>query len=223
MSSAAAALASSAADVAGPRVAHFKAPLLSRILEQGDPDRREVVLDLAGASEALLERLSETRRCRIEVADLVGSGGVRALNDMAAMEDPDPSVIHRLLPEPGAEPLNLVLCWDLPNYLTRDALQSLFDVIALRAAPGCRLHMLIAYSRRDMPAAPARYVPAADGQLSQICANAITSAAPRYSPEDLAIVVGRFRYERGVLLANGMQEFVYAWPDTSGARRKRRS
>jgi hypothetical protein len=72
--------------------------------------------------------------------------------------------------------------------------------------------MLISYSRRDMPALPARYVPADDGQLRQTCANPERVPAPRYSPEDIGKALKGFRYERGVLLANGMQEFVYAWP-----------
>jgi hypothetical protein len=205
-----------------PRRTSFKAPLLSKILDGGDPERREVVLDLGVPSESLLDRLSSTRRCRVEIADLAGDGGIAALNRIDTLEEPDDTVIQRMLPKPGGEPLDLVLCWDLPNYLTRATLQRLFDAIGLRAAPGCRLHMLIAYSKREMPAAPARYVPAPDQQLVQICKTIATSAAPRYSPEDLAIVVGRFQYERGVLLANGMQEFVYTWPDRRRAAKRQR-
>jgi hypothetical protein len=77
--------------------------------------------------------------------------------------------------------------------------------------------MLIAYSKREMPAAPARYLPEPDGRLTQICGDSAMGKAPRYSPEELGLLVGKFRYERGVLLANGMQEFVYALPDGQGA------
>lgn len=223
MSTAAAALTpAAAAPGALPRSTSFKAPLLSKILEGSDPERREVVLDLGTPSGALLARLGSTRRCRVELADLASKHGVAALHEIDALEDGDAAddAVNRLLPDQGDEPLDLVLCWDLPNYLTRAMLQRLFDAIALRAAPRCLLHMLIAYSKREMPSTPARYVPADDGQLAQICRNAAMSAAPRYSPEDLAFAVGQFRYERGVLLANGMQEFVYAWPDTSAVRRR---
>jgi hypothetical protein len=66
---------------------------------------------------------------------------------------------------------------------------------------------------------PARYVPAVDGNLIQSLVSDELTQAPRYSPEDIGTALGNFRYERGVLLANGMQEFVYAWPGEPGAKR----
>lgn len=219
MSTAAAALPTSALDSGEPRVATFKAPLLSRILEGDDPQRRAVVLDLGGPCQLLIERLSTTRRLRLEIADLAAMGGLPVLASIATSEDAKAthaSTIGRVLPAPNSEPLDLVLCWDLPNYLPAKVMRYFFDRIGLRAAPRCRLHMLIAYSKREMPAMPARYLPESDGRLTQICADSATGKSPRYSPEDLGRIVGKFRYERGVLLANGMQEFVYAWPDEPG-------
>lgn len=225
MSSAAAALSTSLPDRGAPRAVSFKAPLLTQILDNADPERRDVVLDLGAPCQALVNLLSGTRRCRIEIADLVANNGLKALNGLTPDEDEDPGEAYRsaildLLPEAGDEKLDLVFCWDLPNYLTPKVLLHLFDLIGQRAAPRCRLHMLIAYSKREMAAVPARYRPQADGQLMQISANSATCQAPRYSPEDLGFVVGNFGYERGVLLANGMQEFVYAWPDKPRANRR---
>lgn len=194
----------------------FKAPLLDRILEAGgedaDPAPRQVVLDLGTASQPLLDRLSAIGPCRIEIADFVAHGGLEAVNAPEAFADPDASPIPALLPSPNRERLDLILAWDLPNYLNLTALRALCDLFSRRAAPGCRLHMLIAYSRREMPAAPARYVPEDGGKLRQVGATDGIVSAPRYSPEALGAAVGGFGYERGVLLANGMQEFVYAWP-----------
>lgn len=194
-------------------VTAFKAPLLERILDEADPEQRQVVLDLGAASESLLARLSTTRRCRIEIADFVASGGPGALGSPEVFEETDPaSIIAPLLPAPNDEPLDLIFCWDLPNYLSLKVLRELCTYFGRRAAPGCRLHMLIAYSKREMPSVPVRYLPQSDGKLAQHCVDDSLVAAPRYSPEDLGIAVGGFAYERGVLLANGMQEFVYAWP-----------
>lgn len=196
-------------------VTAFKAPLLDRILDEAEPERRQVVLDLGAPSEALLERLSTTRPCRVEIADLAAHGGVDLLNAPEAGDEVDAAPIAPiapLLPAPNGERLDLIFCWDLPNYLGLKALRELCAHLGRRAAPGCRLHMLIAYSKREMPRAPARYVPQTDGKLSQRCADGTLVPAPRYSPEDLSLAVGGFAYERGVLLANGMQEFVYAWP-----------
>jgi hypothetical protein len=187
----------------------FKAPLLDRLLDLVEVPSRQVVLDLGGPSQALLDRLSATRPCRVEIADFVARDALR-LADVD--EDAGPAWIDAILPAPNAEPLNLIFCWDLPNYLSLHAFRELTGVFGKRAAAGCKLHMLIAYSKREMPATPARYRIREDGQLIQRLPNDELAPAPRYSPEDLGRAVGGFRYERGVLLANGMQEFVYAWP-----------
>jgi hypothetical protein len=197
-------------DAGGPVSATFKAPLLTRIFDNLDPERRQVVLDFGAGCQALISKLTAERGCRIEIADFVANDGLAALN--ASPPETRMETLTALLPQPNGEGLTLIFCWDLPNYLSRAALQSLCTLLGNRAAPGCRLHMLISYSRRDMPAQPARYVPVSDGQLSQHSVNGERAPAPRYSPEDLGKALGGFKYERGVLLANGMQEFVYAWP-----------
>jgi hypothetical protein len=188
----------------------FKAPLLGKILDGLSEDQRHVVLDLGAACQTLIEQLTARRGCRIEITDFVANGGLAAVN--AVPMEQHVATFASLLPQPSQERLTLVFCWDLPNYLGRQALQSLCALLGGRAAPGCRLHMLISYSRRDMPLLPARYVPGNDSQLTQISKTAERSPAPRYSPEELSKALGGFRYERGVLLANGMQEFVYTWP-----------
>lgn len=195
----------------------FKAPLLDGMLRIPDePAARVLALDLGPPCQSLLERIGANRPCRLEIADLVREGGLRSLNDTDAMEERGRSIVARLLPRPNREPIDLILCWDLPNYVNLKSLKLLIDVLSHRAAPGCKLHMLIAYSKREMAAAPGRYVLTTDGKLQQILESDELGPAPRYSPEDLGRAVGGFRYERGVLLANGMQEFVYAWPSEPG-------
>ena len=199
--------------------ASFKAPLLDRILDHGeDPGPRIVALDLGPPCQALIDRIGQNRSsCRIEIADLFANRGLQILDDPEAIEEHGPALLDELLPRPNAEPVGLVLCWDLPNYLSLAALKLLCSVLGQRAAPDCKLHMLVTYSKREMAAEPARYVPGSESGLTQTCTNIATTAAPRYSPEDIGRAVGRFEYERGVLLANGMQEFVYAWPKKPGA------
>lgn len=215
----AAALATPARDAIGPEYG-FKAPLLDRILSHPeDPERRHVALDFGRASQAMLDRLSGSRPCRIEIADFFRYGGVDEINRLVTSEDEDPSSIEAHLPPANNESLDLIFCWDLPNYLSLAALTGLVDFLSGRAAPRCRLHMLIGYSKREMAEEPGRYIPGTDGNLRQILSSGDQIPAPRYSPEDINNALGNFRYERGVLLSNGMQEFVYAWPDAPGAER----
>lgn len=218
MSSAATALSAS---IGGARelIFRFKAPLLARILTppEEEDDSRSVVLDLGAPCQALLDQLRINRRLRVEISDFANHQGLTRLNELESVVEDGPSLLQKLLPPPNHERLNLILCWDLPNYLTIEALSLLIDVLSRRAAPGCKLHMLIAYSTREMSAAPARYLPVENGELRQLLETEQTRKAPRYSPETLGQAVGGFRYQKGVLLANGMQEFVYAWPGEPGA------
>jgi hypothetical protein len=209
---AAASLANTAGGARGP-VAKFKAPLLDRILTTaGDPERRVIALDFGGPCQSLLEKLSLTRPCRVEVADFARSGGLKALEELESLEEEGPKAIRRLLPPAGEDRLDLIFLWDLPNYLSLDELKLLIDVLADRIAPRCRLHMLIAYSKREIAARPSRYQTDSDGNLIQIPENDRLAEVPRHTQEDLAQAMGKFTYERGVLLTNGMQELVYQWP-----------
>ena len=58
-------------DAGGPVSATFKAPLLTRIFDNLDPERRQVVLDFGAGCHALISKLTAERGCRIEIADFI--------------------------------------------------------------------------------------------------------------------------------------------------------
>ena len=188
--------------------AAFHAPLFHETVAGLNATERHVVLDLGAASTATLALLGRSR-CRVEIADLAHFGGLDKLN----ATQPGPSlagVADELLPTRRPEDaIDLVLCWDLPNYLTLDALSTLMTAIGQRSRPGALAHALIFYAGRDMPEHPGRLVPTADGELSDYSDPSAVIAAPRYSPEDLGKSMGRFAHERARLLSNGMQEFLF--------------
>jgi len=187
----------------------FHAPLFHDLVTELGANERHVVLDLGAASTAMLALLGRSR-CRVEIADLAHFGGIDRLNTT----EPGPALpnaINAMLPNRlPDDAFDLVFCWDLPNYLTLDALSTLMDAIAHRARPGAVAHALIYYAERDMHEQPGRFVPTAEGeQLSDCSATKAAIAAPRYSPEDLEKGMGRFALDRARLLSNGMQEFLF--------------
>jgi hypothetical protein len=189
-------------------LAPFHAPLFRDLVTGLNSDERHVVLDLGTASTAMLALLGQSR-CRVEVADLAHFGGVDLLNST----EPGPvlaAVGETLLPKRHSDDvIDLVFCWDLPNYLTLNALSALMLTIGHRARPGALAHVLISYADRDMKEHPGRFVPNPDGDLIDQSAAGKTIAAPRYSPEDLSKNMGQFVIERARLLGNGMQEFLF--------------
>ena len=198
-----------APDRASPALpAALHAPLFQDLVFGLEETDRHVVLDLGTASTEMLALLGRSRT-RAEIVDLAHFGSIERLNTT----EPGPEldvVANTLLPsaQPG-DAVDLVFCWDLLNYLTLDALSALMEAIARRARPGALAHALIFYAERDMPASPGRYVPIAEGELSNLNPPSPRVAAPRYSPEDLANSMGGFSIDRARLLGNGMQEFLF--------------
>lgn len=188
--------------------AAFRAPLFSELVAGLEGDERHVVLDLGAASTEMLALLGRSR-CRVEIADLAHFGGVDYLNS----KEPGPDLVGAVdswLPNGlSNEAIDLIFCWDLPNYLTLAALSALMDAIGQRARPGALAHAMIHYADREMKAHPGRLVPTPDFELVDLSAPGEAMAAPRYSPEDLGKSMGRFDIDRARLLGNGMQEFLF--------------
>jgi len=186
----------------------FHAPLFHDVIAGLGADERHVVLDLGAASTAMLALLGKSR-CRVEIADLAHFGGVERLNSA----EPGSALVgagNSLLPSHGSsDAINLVFCWDLPNYLTLNALSTLMAAIRERSRPGALAHALIAYSEPDMKESPGCFVPTPDGELVDLGLAGNTIVAPRYSPEELALNMGGFVIDRARILSTGMQEFLF--------------
>jgi len=181
------------------------APLFRRLVESLSEERRCVVLDL-GAVRPETVALLTPFRCRLEIADL--ADGLEALD-----QEPDRDLLREraqaLLPPARQEPIDIVLCWDLLNYLQRPALSALIECIAARMRPGAYAHALIVYTGTTMPARPSHFAPLPDGRLIETVTTEARRNAPRYSPEDLGKCMRGLRAESAMLLRNGMQEFLF--------------
>jgi hypothetical protein len=195
--------ATARAEFEAPATPH--APLFRSLIERIDVARRVIVLDLGAAHSKTLELFSRFK-CRIEIVD--ARADIESLNGISEAADLE-AAVAALLPRAGPDPLDLVLCWDLPNYLEKRALAALMAALAARTAPGGFAHALIVYLEKRMPARPGDYVPLDDFRLLNLGQSPADRAAPRYSPEDLKLCMPGFAIERGRLLGNGMQEFLF--------------
>ena len=78
-----------------------------------------------------------------------------------------------------------------------------------RARPGALVHSLIVYSSSRMPVSPSYYYPDEHDCLINMPVTGEEREAPRYTPDDLSRCMPGYRVERGMLLNNGMQEFLF--------------
>ncbi|MBT8086192.1 MAG: hypothetical protein KJN72_13270 [Woeseia sp.] len=189
------------------KIPALNVPLFQSILEQREDTQRQVILDLGAASSAMLSVLGQFP-CHVQIADLASDGGIERLN-AAETGDEIAELAAVLLPPHSAEdPVDLVLCWDLPNYIKPAAMSALMAAVEARALPGATAHALVVYSESSMPDRPRRYIPMNDGRLVNHATATAEIPAPRYSAEALGQMMGRFEIDRARLLANGMQEFL---------------
>lgn len=183
----------------------LNAPLLHSLIQRLSSGGRWVVLDLGAAHSATIRAFGRCR-CRIEIVELVD--GLADLNG-----EVDARRIRQraeaLLPPRRGEPVDMVLCWDLINYLNQPALTAVMDCIALRCKRGALAHGLVYYSAKAMPERPSTFLLVDDQHIVQRVSPGRDRPAPRYSPEDLARCMPRYNVERGRLLRNGMQEFLF--------------
>lgn len=190
----------------------LKAPLFKRLVDELDESARHVALDLGAVSTQMLSLLGRFRCC-VEIADLARNDGLHRLN-LEQEQNERLATAESLLPEHRVgDPVDIVYCWDLLNYLKPAAISALVAAIGTRTHPGARAHALIVYSEHTMPERPGRWLPAQDGVLiDQAVPSPAMPAmieAPRYSPEFLGRIMGGVAIQHARLLANGMQEFVF--------------
>jgi hypothetical protein len=181
-----------------------RAPLFHTLMQRMADGQRWVVLDLGPARNETIALLGQFR-CRLDIADLAADlDQLDATLDVTTLQQR----VQALLPQRASEAADIVLCWDLFNYLPRPVLAAVLGAVAARMRPGASGHALIAYSNRDVPDRPGRFFPVDAERLANSIGHA-TRPAIRHLPEDLKGCLPGLTIERGVLLANGMREYLF--------------
>jgi hypothetical protein len=186
-------------------LATMSAPLFRGLIERMNDDMRRVVMDLGPARPETVAAFGRFR-CRLDIADIAEQiAGLNAAADPASLR----RAMAGLLPRQRAEATDIVLCWDLLNYLERPALTAVMSEIRARLGRGALVHALIVYSTPRMAAVPGRIFPGEDDRLVHLPLTREEKAAPRYSPDDFSRCMPGYVVERAMLLRNGMQEFLF--------------
>ncbi|MEE4297095.1 MAG: hypothetical protein V2J20_10840 [Wenzhouxiangella sp.] len=188
-----------------PHIPGLAAPLFAQAIGDLDPEQRVIVLDLGNIRSGTVE-LFATYRCRLDIANLPDVLPLPGVED-----DPDvrSRVLASVLTVHDREPLDLVLCWNLLNYLDREDIRQLIELLAPRLKAGTRLHALMEYASPLMPATPGAWVPDTNGRLHASQVDEEQTDSPRYKPKELERLMPQLKPERTVLLGNGLQEFLF--------------
>lgn len=176
-----------------------RCPLLLSHLETRNPQRRIVVADAARASPSSLSAFGALRGrfAFLGVADELAAGDAALIKTLAAA-----------LKRYAARGQDLMLLWDLPNYIEAEQLPDLAATVRRWLRPGGRLHMLLASSQRWVSPHPGHFeiVPGWSGIVVQ--QGEAQREAPRFTPWQVEQAFQGFEIERSVLLRSGMQEYM---------------
>ncbi len=142
---------------------------------------------------------------RLRIADLDA-----AIDEAHARDVPLPvweRNLDRLLPLRDDERFDLVLAWDLPNYVGREQWSAFARRLTPRIAPGGALHLL-ARVGTNMPARPCHYRILSADVLSEDALLAETVPAPRLPHAEVERLHPGLVAPRSHLGKHGVQEYV---------------
>jgi hypothetical protein len=163
------------------------------------------VLDLGRAIGANVDFFSEFS-CQLYVADLF-----RTLEPQI----PDPTeeeinwepIFKELLPYEEGTRFDLVLAWDVLNYLSQPQIGALIQHISDYCAPDAMLFAMIS-TRKDIPAHPRSYHIVDSSRLVYQTMSEAVRPCPFYKEPDLLRLMPRFRVKNSYILRNGIQEYL---------------
>lgn len=193
------------AEPPAPQPVEHSAPGLKQALERM-PRPGASVLDFGPALAVNVDFFNRLG-ARLRIADFESS--LRDLDlwsapaKLAAWE----RAVAPLLDDGDGERYDLVLAWDLPNYLGRERWAPVARTLVARLAPGGVLHLL-ARTGKQMPATPSHFRCTAVDHLEEEPRDTATVTPPRFSHGEIERLHEGLAAARSFLDKTGVQEFV---------------
>lgn len=195
--------------------------VLPGVLEFVKKPPKKTILDLG---PALGENIRRMEGCKLFINNFFES-----LTEGGGATHVDPKTFAascaRLLNFPDDVRFDLVLVWDLFNYLGLAEVQVLAQRLVALSRPGTRIMALVS-THKKIPDRPFRFVIRDKDSLRYEVLSAGVRDCPRHNEPDILKRMAGFKVERGMQLRNGMREYsfvrdevtVAAAPKSAGIR-----
>lgn len=162
------------------------------------------ILDLGSAVGGNVEFLSQLG-CKLHIGDLYASRSMAVEGEELGQE-----FFEQLFPADAR--LDVVLAWDLFNYLQRKEMAKLGVLLRRHCRPGALIFALM-WIQKQIPAQPIRFRMQENGQLVYERRSALERPGPRYPPAEISGLLKGFRVDRSFLLRHGIQEYLFVRDD----------
>lgn len=166
------------------------------------------VLDLGRAFGSNVEFLSRFAS-KVVIEDL--------RHTLAALETPYSGadrvccpLFPALLPWHEDTRFDLILLWNLLDYLERDDISRLATHLASHCRPGALIYAQVSI-RPKIPLMPSNFKIIGDGELDQIMDAGGERDSPRHTQIKLQEALHAFHVKRSFLLRNGLQEYLFVY------------
>lgn len=192
-------------DLIRPAPTEYKSLALNALVGQLREDRKYNILDLGPAFGANVAFLSQFA-CKLHIADLYQSLTSTPLLPKQDDVLPQPD-FERLLPYQKGTRFDIILAWDLLNYIQGNHIESL----AHHLAGFCHTRTLMLTfisTQKQIPDEPTKFRIVDQQHLSYEVCTAAMRHCPRYNSLELKKRVPGFTINSSFLLKNGMQEYL---------------
>lgn len=187
----------------------INSPLLFGLFDQPDDCSRLVILDSGELNASSLQYYNKYR-CRIYVSRLIYSMALQS-----SVDELDPvewkTSLSKQIDECDIQlsELDIILLWDLPNYLSLEQLTCLCTLLIEYSSRPLKMHAYI-YNTRFMPDRPQSWRIHANDKVSFSSLNENSVPCPVYSQTDLKKHVYPYHVDHVVMLSSGIEEYIFS-------------
>ena len=166
--------------------------------------RKMTVLDLGSTVGSNVEFLSQFG-CKLFIEDLYSALSSRTTGGEGDLAGPEFFAEFLALPEDTR--FDVILAWDLFNYLQRKELAAFSEQLRRYSRPGTLVLALISY-HKTIPAQPYRFKIKDEQHLVYERRTPTDRPSPRVAPAEVTSLLKGFRVDRSFLLQHGIQEYL---------------
>jgi hypothetical protein len=187
------------------QVSTYKSLGLSTLLSLIPQDRCLSVLDLGPALGVNVEFWGRYH-CKLHIQNFYPGYTEKCA---AAAATPKDIILSEFLSFGEEVRFDVILAWDLLNYLSTEELEALIRLLERWSRPGTMIFALIS-SLAQIPAVPILFRILDSDQMIYEMRTPEMRPCPRLQPRDLARMMAPFAVSHSFLLRHGIQEYIFS-------------
>ena len=183
-----------------------RSPILKLLSKMLIEDRKFEILDIGPALKENVNFFSQFR-CKLHIDDFYSS--FRDFDFFAPADECSPEhLFSYLLPFDSSVRFDMILLWDILNYMKPEEIGHLFGYLRRFSRPGTVVFAMI-NTRREIPEVPTSFRIEDNERIHYDFNSSIMKSCPRYEVPTLEKQLGDYNITNSYLLRNGFKEYLF--------------